>query len=193
MPLVVYSLLRLALLGGCWALLLWAGLHPLLALAAAALLAWGLSYVALPGPRDSAARWLAERAAARKTGDGMTAHQRRDAHDEDAAVDAAAGVGGPAGAGHRAGADDRADVGTSAGASDSIGADSSRPVGLGSGDSTAGAPDEPGGEPRDEPRDESADEPRDESADDRTGDPRVGTGDEPGRRQSASPSPSSTP
>lgn len=92
MPFVVYSLLRLALLAGCWALLGWAGLHPLLALAAAALLAWGISYVALAGPRDAAARWLAERDAARKARGGMSARERRDADDEDAAVDAAAGA-----------------------------------------------------------------------------------------------------
>ena len=61
MPVVVYSVLRVALLVLSWLLLTWAGLHPLAALLVAAFVAWGLSYVALGGPRDAAARYLAER------------------------------------------------------------------------------------------------------------------------------------
>lgn len=92
MPLVHYSLLRLAILGGCWALLQLAGLHPLIALGVAALVAWGVSYVTLPGPRDAAARWLAERDAERRARGGrpsLSARAQADADAEDAAVGAA--------------------------------------------------------------------------------------------------------
>jgi hypothetical protein len=91
-PLVVYSLLRLVLFGACWWLLAWVGLNPWLAVVVAAFLAWGLSYVALPGPRDAAARWLAARDAERKARGGrphLSARAQQDAADEDAQVDAA--------------------------------------------------------------------------------------------------------
>ena len=94
MPVVVYSVLRLALLAVSWLLLTWAGLHPLAALLVAAFVAWGLSYVALGGPRDAAAGYLAERAAVRAAHAGrpvLSSHAREDADVEDAAVDAALG------------------------------------------------------------------------------------------------------
>ncbi|CAL8970424.1 hypothetical protein CELL_00769 [Cellulomonas sp. T2.31MG-18] len=94
MPVVVYSVLRVALLVLSWLLLTWAGLHPLAALLVAAFVAWGLSYVALGGPRDAAARYLAERAAVRAAHAGrpmLSPHAREDADVEDAAVDAALG------------------------------------------------------------------------------------------------------
>lgn len=94
MPVVVYSVLRVALLVVSWLLLTWAGLHPLAALLVAAFVAWGLSYVALGGPRDAAARYLAERAAVRAAHAGrpvLSPHAREDADVEDAAVDAALG------------------------------------------------------------------------------------------------------
>ncbi len=91
MPLVTYSLLRLAVLGLCWALLVWAGLDPLIAVVAAALLASGVSYAAMRGRRDAAARWLAERHARRTAGvPQLSARARQDAADEDAWVDRAA-------------------------------------------------------------------------------------------------------
>ncbi|WP_263729757.1 DUF4229 domain-containing protein [Cellulomonas sp. SG140] len=96
MPVVVYSVLRVALLVVSWLLLTWAGLHPLAALLVAAFVAWGLSYVALGGPRDAAARYLAERAAVRAAHAGrpvLSPHAREDADVEDAAVDAALGDG----------------------------------------------------------------------------------------------------
>jgi hypothetical protein len=87
-PLLVYSVLRLALFGACWVALLWAGfVNPWVAAVVAALAAWGLSYVALPGPRDAAARWLAEQDARRKRGvPQLSARARRDADDEDALI-----------------------------------------------------------------------------------------------------------
>ena len=96
MPVVVYSVLRVALLAASWVLLTWAGLHPLVALLVAAFVAWGLSYVALGGPRDAAARYLARRAAARAEHAGrpvLSPHAREDADVEDAAVDAALASG----------------------------------------------------------------------------------------------------
>lgn len=88
MPLLVYSLLRLALVGVCWALLVWAGLNPWAAVVVAALVAWGLSYVALARPRDAAARWLADRAARRRGTSPLSARALRDEADEDALVEA---------------------------------------------------------------------------------------------------------
>lgn len=87
MPLLVYSVLRLALFGACWVALVVAGLNAWIAVVAAALVAWGLSYVALRGPRDAAARWLAERAARRQGGTQLSDRARRDAADEDALVE----------------------------------------------------------------------------------------------------------
>ncbi|MBO3083477.1 DUF4229 domain-containing protein [Cellulomonas fengjieae] len=91
MPFVVYSVLRLALLGACAGLLWWAGLRSWLVVVVAAFLAWALSYVLLSGPRDAAARQLAERAERRRAaGDrpvlGKGAQQ--DADVEDAADEA---------------------------------------------------------------------------------------------------------
>ena len=80
-PVVVFSLLRLALFAVCVVALWLLGMHSWLAPLLAAFLAWGLSYVLLSGPRDAAARYLAERAQhARRTED--------DAAVEDAADDA---------------------------------------------------------------------------------------------------------
>ena len=92
MPFVVYSLLRLALFGVCLGLLWWAGLRSWLVVIVAAFLAWGLSYVLLRGPRDAAARQLAERAERRRqAGDRPVLGKRaqEDADLEDAADDAA--------------------------------------------------------------------------------------------------------
>lgn len=88
MPLLVYSLLRLALVAVCWALLVWVGLNPWAAVVVAALVAWGLSYVALARPRDAAARWLADRAARRRGTSPLSARALRDEADEDALVEA---------------------------------------------------------------------------------------------------------
>ncbi|MBN9374132.1 MAG: DUF4229 domain-containing protein [Cellulomonas sp.] len=85
MPLLVYSVLRLALFGACWVALLLVGfVNPWVAAVIAALIAWGLSYVALRGPRDAAARWLADKDAKRKGTTQLSARARRDAADEDA-------------------------------------------------------------------------------------------------------------
>ena len=63
---MTYSVLRLGLLAACFGLGYWAGLRTWLLLGVAVLAAWGLSYVLLAGPRDAAARYLAERAERRR-------------------------------------------------------------------------------------------------------------------------------
>ena len=85
MPLLVYSLLRLGLLGfalaGLWA----AGMRDWLLVVVAAFVAWALSYVLLPGPRDAAALWFAQRVQRRKdSGARFGAGVEADAAAEDA-------------------------------------------------------------------------------------------------------------
>lgn len=91
MPLVTYSVLRLALFGvallGLWA----AGMGGWLLVVVAAFVAWALSYVVLARPRDAAALWLAGRAARRRTsGARFSAAVESDAAAEDAEADQAA-------------------------------------------------------------------------------------------------------
>ncbi len=68
MPLVTYSVLRVALLAACFAVGYWAGLRTWLLLAVAVLAALGLSYVLLAGPRAAAAEYLARRVEHRRSG-----------------------------------------------------------------------------------------------------------------------------
>ena len=91
-PLVVYSVLRVALLLACFGLAWLAGLRSWLAVLVAALAAWALSYVLLSGPRDAAARQLAEAAERRREARGravLSGRAREDAAMEDAADEAA--------------------------------------------------------------------------------------------------------
>lgn len=91
MPFVVYSVLRIALLFACLGILWWVGLRSWLVVVVATFLAWGLSYVLLSGPRDAAARQLAERAERRRlAGDTAVLGKRaqEDADIEDAADEA---------------------------------------------------------------------------------------------------------
>lgn len=92
MPIVTYSVLRLGLFAACLALLflLPTGLGGWLLVVAAAFAAWAISYVALAGPRDRAALYLAERSARRAaTGQRFSLAVEADAAVEDAIVDAA--------------------------------------------------------------------------------------------------------
>ncbi|MFC8191414.1 DUF4229 domain-containing protein [Cellulomonas sp. NPDC057328] len=96
MPVLVYSVLRLALFAVTTGVLWWAGMRSWLAPLLAAFLAWGLSYVLLPGPRDAAALHLAQRAEQRRAG-RVTGRAADDAAAEDAVVeagDADPGAGG---------------------------------------------------------------------------------------------------
>ena len=91
MPIVTYSVLRLGLFAACLGLLFWAGLGGWLLVVVAAFAAWGVSYVVLAGPRDSAALFLAERSARRSaSGQRFSQAVEDDAAAEDAIVDAAA-------------------------------------------------------------------------------------------------------
>ncbi|MFC8600684.1 DUF4229 domain-containing protein [Isoptericola sp. NPDC057191] len=84
MPLVMYTVWRILLfvaaLGGGYLL----GLRSWLLVLVAAVVAFAVSYLALGGPRDSAARWLAEKEQRRK--DGSAKHDV-DTDYEDAVMD----------------------------------------------------------------------------------------------------------
>ena len=62
MPLLLYSLLRLALFGVILGLLYVVGLRGVLLPIVALVLAFALSYLTLRKPRDAAMRWIAGRA-----------------------------------------------------------------------------------------------------------------------------------
>lgn len=85
-PLVIYTVLRLALFGGALGLLYLAGMRGWLLGGVAAVAAFALSYVLLARPRDAAARWVEERSRRRRA----SSPADDDAAHEDAAVDAAA-------------------------------------------------------------------------------------------------------
>ncbi|GMA22841.1 hypothetical protein GCM10025864_06000 [Luteimicrobium album] len=94
MPLVVYTLVRLALIAVVWVVLWLAGLSWPIAFAAAILIGLMVAYLAFRGPRDAAARWLADRAARRRAAKGPRASGIEDDADvEDRAIDAAAASG----------------------------------------------------------------------------------------------------
>ncbi|VTR78170.1 hypothetical protein CHMI_02946 [Cellulomonas hominis] len=88
-PVVTYSLLRLALFAVCLVGLVLAGTGWLLGVVLAAVLAALLSYLLLKGPRDRAALWLAARAERRGDRPRLSRRAAQDAAEEDAAVDAA--------------------------------------------------------------------------------------------------------
>ncbi len=117
---MTYSALRIGLLAACFALGYWAGLRTWLLLVVATLVAWGLSYVLLGGPRDAAARYLADRVERPGGGRGDRARAAEaDAAFEDAAVDdaergaraAGSSRGGAVGSSRGADAADAADAG----------------------------------------------------------------------------------
>jgi hypothetical protein len=88
-PLLKYSVLRLALFVGVLALLAALRAGPLVAIIGAAAASMMLSYIFLRGPRDEVTADLAQRVQRRAAARGPTAAQRDEAH-EDAAVEAAA-------------------------------------------------------------------------------------------------------
>lgn len=107
MPLVVYSVERLALFAAALVGLYWLHLGGWLLVVLAALIAWALSYVLLARSRDAAALWLHDVIEGRRRGRfarGLDA----DAAAEDA--EASEAVGGP-GAGSAGDADRRRDAG----------------------------------------------------------------------------------
>lgn len=106
---MTYSALRLGLLGVCFALGYWAGLRTWLLLVVAVLVAWGLSYVLLAGPRDAAAAYVARRVERRHAVDGRGPR----AADDDAAVEDALDESARAGLG-RTGVEPDAEAGPGA-------------------------------------------------------------------------------
>lgn len=88
-PLVIYTVLRLAIFAGALGLGYLAGLRGLLLLLLAVVVAFAVSYLALPAQKDAAAVWLAERAQRRGDRKGrLDAVIDGDAAAEDAAFDA---------------------------------------------------------------------------------------------------------
>ena len=81
MPVVRYSLYRLALLGACFGLLAWVGFRDWLLAVVAVLVALLASQALLRGPRDAAALHVAQRAARRREAAGRPS---RDEQAEDA-------------------------------------------------------------------------------------------------------------
>ncbi len=89
MPVVVYSLLRLALFVVCLVVLVAVGTGWLFGVIIAAVVAALLSYLLLKGPRDRAALWLQARSEARGDRVRLSGTAAEDAAAEDAVVDAA--------------------------------------------------------------------------------------------------------
>lgn len=90
MPVVVYSLLRLAVLAACVGLLALLGLRGWLLAIVAVVVAALASYLVLPRPRRAAAAWLAERGEARRR--ARAPRRDLDAEVEDATLQQAPAV-----------------------------------------------------------------------------------------------------
>jgi hypothetical protein len=87
---VLYTLWRILLFVAVLGVGYLAGMRGWLLVVVAAVVALAVSYLALRGPRDAAAGWLAERAERRKsTGERFSRQIQDDAAYEDAAVDRA--------------------------------------------------------------------------------------------------------
>jgi hypothetical protein len=86
-PLLIYSLLRLALFGAALGLLYLVGLRGWLLPVVAVVVALALSYLTLTKPRDAATRWIAARADRRAAERAVFPKVDADAAHEDAQVD----------------------------------------------------------------------------------------------------------
>lgn len=93
MPLLIYSLLRLALFGAALGLLYAAGLRGWPLPAVAVVVAFALSYLTLRRPRDAATRWIAARADRRAAERVVYPRIDADAAHEDARFDDAPAEG----------------------------------------------------------------------------------------------------
>lgn len=89
MPVLIYSLLRLALFAVCTIALAFAGMGWLFAVILGTVLAGLLSYLLLAGPRDRAALWMQARSERRGDRPKLSKRAAEDAAVEDAAVDEA--------------------------------------------------------------------------------------------------------
>jgi hypothetical protein len=86
-PLLTYTLLRLALFGAALGLLYLVGLRGWLLPTVAVVVALALSYLTLTKPRDAAARWIAQRTERRTAARAVFPKADADAAHEDAEVD----------------------------------------------------------------------------------------------------------
>ncbi|MEU4364813.1 DUF4229 domain-containing protein [Promicromonospora sp. NPDC023987] len=87
MPLLIYSLLRLALFGVVLGLLYVVGLRGVLLPIVAVVVALALSYLTLRKPRDAATRWMAGRVERRAAERAFSPKLDLDAAHEDAHLD----------------------------------------------------------------------------------------------------------
>ncbi|MFD7021056.1 DUF4229 domain-containing protein [Promicromonospora sukumoe] len=87
MPLVIYSLLRIALVGAALGVLYLVGLRGWLLPVVAVVVALAVSYLTLGRPRDAATQWMAGRAEQRAARRAATPKIDADAAHEDAQVD----------------------------------------------------------------------------------------------------------
>ncbi|WP_020016019.1 DUF4229 domain-containing protein [Promicromonospora sukumoe] len=87
MPLVIYSLLRVALVAAALGVLYLVGLRGWLLPVVAVVVALAVSYLTLGKPRDAATRWMADRAERRAAQRAATPKVDADAAHEDAEVD----------------------------------------------------------------------------------------------------------
>jgi hypothetical protein len=83
-PVVTYSLIRLALFGAALGVLLWVGARGWLVPLVAAVIAFALSYVLFARQRDAAGAWMAERAASRQRRSRLAQAVEQDEAEEDA-------------------------------------------------------------------------------------------------------------
>jgi peptidoglycan/LPS O-acetylase OafA/YrhL len=86
---VIYTLLRLALVGAAFGLLYAVGLRGWLLPVVAVVVALAISYLTLRKPRDAATQWMADRAERRAAARAATPRIDADAAHEDAALDRA--------------------------------------------------------------------------------------------------------
>lgn len=87
MPLLIYTLLRLAVFGAAVGLLYVAGLRGWLLPIVAVVVALAVSYLTLSKPRDAATRWMAGRAERRAAERAVFPKVDADAAHEDAQLD----------------------------------------------------------------------------------------------------------
>lgn len=87
MPLLTYTLLRLAMFGAALGLLYVAGLRGWLLPIVAVVVALAVSYLTLSKPRDAATRWMAGRAERRAAERAASPKTDVDAAHEDAQLD----------------------------------------------------------------------------------------------------------
>ena len=85
---MIYTLLRVVLLGAAFGVLYWVGLRGWLLPVVAVVVALATSYLTLRRPRDAAARWMAQQGERRAARRPAPPREDADALHEDARLDA---------------------------------------------------------------------------------------------------------